>query len=215
MTEHYITKTPTQDELSAEYRGLNFDEFKMLSDKDIKLLYLKHKSDNKQNLSDDPELLRAYGSKIKDDEFLISLQEVATLKNFTNWRIYGVPDRDVSYEEIMGNLQLLVSRKQEEDSSFGALLPEHFDKLTDNERLVIDGLFQYFYTTKQAFEYMTIDEESLRGAVGLNEDDIHVLLNSEVILPLGRKPETRLTNYVLNEPYYSNFLVSIFSESFV
>jgi hypothetical protein len=85
MSETYIDRAPTEEELSEQLLGVTFSDFQLMTD------------DKRTEFRD---TVHAAMSTESDDDIGQAWGYAHTFRNFVTWRKFGIPDRDMSWEEL-------------------------------------------------------------------------------------------------------------------
>lgn len=133
MTELFF-KAPSEDELSSGYYGLSFDEFKMLSDEDVETLRQQARS----------KWLEACENStgFEDEAWWAARKQVDRFVQFMDWRVHGVPDRDISKKEFLERMYHYADTRREANPEYGQLSVEDFSHLTDSEHELTGWVFE-------------------------------------------------------------------------
>jgi len=194
MTEIYDTSIPRPEELNETLRGMTFEEFKALSDDDVRAL-------SEQILAEQLEHTTLF-----DDEADHALSEALAWHNFSTWRKYGIPDRNVSQAELRERMSDLTQVRQRADPDYGTLRPEQLEGLPDRERQIIEGVFDYLAFMVPVYEPAVVTDRTLFDELEVEKEDITALLGRGVLTAIGMNSLSG-NEYLLEGSYYAHWLV--------
>jgi hypothetical protein len=207
MTEQYVVEIPSDETLNARVNGLTFTEFKTLTDEQVrdvaKEMHDRHDEVLRAQVAD-PEWMS--GQKPSSQGSWDNLAETFQFTQFSSWRRHGVPDRNVSREDLRGYMSDLVAARKQADPNYGKLQPEQYEDLPETVDRAIEGVFDYFYHMRAPFEYPYIDVYSLGSTLGIEAPVVAELTNRNVLREIGNQAMVGVT-YILAEPYQSHWFV--------
>lgn len=211
MSENYVTQIPSSEELNAEYRGIAWQDFINLTDDQVNQLLQEREAELLQKIESLPNPTALVDVNDLDSEFWITHREVRVFENFTTWKKYGIPDRNVTYDELMVRMEDSVRSLLSNDPDFGLLNNDQYSKLTEKDKAMIHNLYSYFDTMRDPFEYLVIDDYSLYETLGMQKADVESLLTNQVLQHIGESPLVA-NLYMLTEPFYDGWLVGKFMD---
>lgn len=205
MERRPLTEIPTEDELNETFQGMTFEEFKGLSDEEVEKIISRWKAEDK------PDAITDGNGKVTNDEYWVTFNETFTLSRFNTWRQYGVPDRNVTYDEVLGHLETMVEYRKDKDPDYGGLKPEQFQNLPQEDRQTIAHLFDYFFEMREPYVSCVIDDYSLFRTLGFEEADVERINELKILEHVTVSPLVGNV-YELAQPYYDCWLVQILTE---
>ena len=210
MSEFYF-QAPTPEDRTATYKGMTFEQFRLLSDEEVAQLKLEERA----------EFLTA----IETNEFLSeewdgANTKLGTFSDFREWQRYGVPDRDMTYEEWDARVAHYVDIRRQTDPSYGTLTKDDIAHLNDEEWTVTslaldennppDGsqpIVQVGGQIEHAMEYHGVTYEDLvaKGVLEPYEAEETIVFNSHMGYALAGK----FGEYILGMSYPRETSVSV------
>lgn len=153
---------------------MDFETFKQFSDEEVKDLVTRfNEYASKYGVGFMSVFQYPIHGQIFDDN--------RRLKEYIEHRKYGVPDRELTEQEIRENLRQYVDYRVEAEPGWGDL-PEDFEELDERERQAVGAVFQYFDgSVRSLAEHPTVDSYSLYRTLGLEEEDTVALVGNKVL----------------------------------
>jgi hypothetical protein len=190
--------------LEDTYRGLGFETFRKLTDEEVQLLHTA------------AEVVWQAGpvaeGGVHTPAAIALMRENMVLGRFTRWRFGGVPDREVTQDDIKAYLRDYVSACRESDPDFGNLPPE-IAEWDIREREGVYWIFDYLQYQDHT-KPLTIDTYSLAN-LQFEATDIDNLVRRGVLELLGSylaPDRVEYDVYALNSPYRDHLLVQWYGE---
>src|ERR1019366_6261527 len=117
-------------------------------------------------------------------DFLDYFGQNMVLRNFLRWQHYGIPDRNVTRDEVMGHVAEIVYARLAREPAYGAA-PVDFKTLEEDEKKTVTSLFEYFDAMREPYEYIGIDENSLYNNMGFDHRDVEAMVVKGILEPIG------------------------------
>jgi len=185
---------------------MDFVEFKSLSDEEVDRTVEKHN----RLVEHRRKTGRVSFGEVFDYPPLGQIwRDTNKLQDFLEWRKYGKPDRELSYQEEMANLIGLIEYQITQDPEYGKP-PEAFNGLSLGDKQKIGSLFMYFDGMRDIAERMGIDTYSLLSTMGFEESDVESFVQNGVLTNEGEFMHPGIGTldwYNLTQPYYEYWLV--------
>lgn len=187
-----MVERPPEEELNATVNGLTFEQFKVLSDEEVQAAWDSYRQEfDEVNIGWPSE---GETETPEAQAFFAAWDKGSVLKNFMRWRIWGVPDRDMTHDEVMEYLGETVEAMRARDPEFGAE-PAGYKDLEDDEKRAVMFLFEYFDDHRAPYEPIGVDEYSLLQSLGFKEENVQALIDKGILEPTGSYTGLDLMEY--------------------
>jgi hypothetical protein len=85
--------------------------------------------------------------------------------DYSKWRRYGKPDKEVPYEDIVDYCQDLLDARRVRNPEYGAV-PDSFNSLTGPQKEHVSYIFDYLWQSRNLDEQPLFDDYSLQETMG-------------------------------------------------
>ncbi|MDB5175449.1 MAG: hypothetical protein JWM81_307 [Candidatus Saccharibacteria bacterium] len=203
---------PTLERVQATYNGLTYNEFKVLSDEAVDAIWDTHRANDYSWLQMESE---DEDSAQPVDETPAPSKKGDTLQDFTTWRRFGIPDQEVSRQDIEDYAIDAADARRAKNPEWGIIPGSHFEGWTKSSYTCVNAILNYCYRMRGLTQQPAIDTYSLYDTIGLSRKEIDTMIEKGVLNPMGDEasyigPDDNIYhNYYLGGIYFDNFFAVI------
>ncbi|MDB5185203.1 MAG: hypothetical protein JWN38_1011 [Candidatus Saccharibacteria bacterium] len=203
---------PSAERLEATYDGLTYGDFKQLDDAAVDAIWESHRANADYSwLQIEPEDRVVEASS----DTPTPPKGGNTLRDFTRWRQFGIPDRVVTWQDIQEYAIDAADAKRSANATWGTIPASHFEGWNQNDYASVKFILDYCYQMRSLTEQPAIDTYSLYDTIGLTREDVAAMVEKGVLNPMGGEAsyigpdDTIYHNYYLGGIYFDNFFAVI------
>jgi len=206
----YNRDVPTPEEIGAQYQGLTYEAFRQLPDKDVEQL--------RQGFNEQLGQTKVFESNADGDMWfsepgMAIMEEREVLENFTKWRKHGIPDRELSRDDIKAYAIDALQGRRNKAPEYGTIPGSHFEGWTKDEREAAKGILWYCYQGRGVSKPPFIDTHSLGDILEGDNQLLDAMIDKGVLLPVPEggydSPDGRQDVFYLGRPYLDNFFAQV------
>jgi len=205
MNIEYDTAIPTDEALGRTLRGMTFDKFKVLDNEGVEDLQQQLLESIHAKAAKSEYTVPDADGRLRLPDFVDEYEELSTFRDFYMWKTYGVPDRNLTRDDVIDYMADLVAARQERNVEYGRLTRGQVAALPQDASAALGPLLRYFLDRRRAYEYPDVDSSTLLDTLELDPLQVAKLVASNVLTQFDpiRAPHV----YELQSPYYDHWLV--------